>query len=175
MPHVPDASSDDGNSSGLDTEYHSSNSRLESSSESESSESEVNDEASHPAEEIIHAHRISRSDQELDNEEENTTPSSKAFHHPHHITPEGAQTPLAGSSQIDKDDEIRTLQRQLENTCAQRDAAEVHAVMAQREAAVWKSRFNQKKDKAAEPSCRRLHTSSRVVTNDQGLAEACED
>jgi hypothetical protein len=84
------------------------------------------------------------------------------------------ETPLQvtrlGSSEVDRDEEIRVLRRQLENTCAQRDAAEVHAVMAQREAAVWKFRFNQKKEKAAEPSSRRLHTSSRVVTNDQGLA-----
>ena len=69
---------------------------------------------------------------------------------------------------------IRTLKRELADTRAQRDAAEVHAVMAQREAAVWKYRFNKKKEAATEPT-RRIHTSSRVVTNDQGLREAQED
>ena len=83
MPHVPDASSDDGMfnpslitvdiTSGSDTEYHTSDSELSSNSESESS---VNEEA----EEMIHGtHSISRSDQELINlgdlsEEEITTP-----------------------------------------------------------------------------------------------------
>ena len=75
----------------------------------------------------------------------------------------GSQTPLqvTGSSEININEEIRVLRRQLENTHAQRDATEVHAVMAQREAAVWKFQFNQKKEKAAEPSCLRLHTSSQ--------------
>ena len=69
MPHVPDTSSDDGMfdpslitvdiTSGSDTEYHISDSKLSSNSESESS---VNEEA----EEMIHnTHSISRSDQEL--------------------------------------------------------------------------------------------------------------
>ena len=217
MPHVPDASSDDGmfdpslitvdtgsNSSGLDTEYHGSDSDSESSTSS-GSEGSVDEEA----EEMIHARSISRSDQEpeLDasdfddvSEGENTTPcpphraqtnqsypTGRPPLHPlsfstptsssssPHYTRSQAAPSLTGSSEIDRDEEIRALRRQLETTRAQRDAAEVHAVMAQREAAVWKFRFNQKREKAAEPSRRRLHTSSRVVTNDQGLAEARED
>ena len=204
MPHVPDASSDDGmfdpslfqpvvdrdgNSSSLDTEYHCSDS--ESSTESENSEVES---PSHLAEEMVYAHGIS-TDQELedlddlvdDSEEENTpcpqlqvrkqhysplhplnfsTPTLKSIsssspcNGPRYTRSRVSQTPLTGSSEIDRDEEIRALRKQLENTQAQRDAAEVHAVMAQREAAVWKFRFNQKKEKAAEPSHHRLHTSS---------------
>jgi phage gp16-like protein len=231
MPHVPDASSDDGmfdpslitvdnltgadNSSGLDTEYHGSESESE---ESSSSESEISVNLNEDAEEMLHARsiQVSISDQELDDlddldvsEEENTTPCPPS-RRPSYPRPQQALRPLTistptlksisssatsplytrsrtaqirvetpitstASSEIDKDEEIRTLRRQLENSNAQRDAAEVHAVMAQREAAVWKFRLNQKKEKAAEPSRRRLHTSSRVVTNDQGLAEARED
>ena len=83
MPHVPDASSDDGmfnpssfqpvihvvdgNSSGLDTEYHSSNSESSSDSDSDS-ESSSGSEISelNPAEEMIIAHSI-LTDQELEN------------------------------------------------------------------------------------------------------------
>jgi len=58
-------------------------------------------------------------------------------------------------------------------TRAQRDAAETHAIQAIREASIWKFKFNKKKEK--KTSTRRLHTSSRVVTNEQGLLEAQED
>ena len=66
------------------------------------------------------------------------------------------------------------LQKELEHTRAQQDAAETHAVYAQREAAVWNHKFNKKKDKIKDPS-RRIHTSSRITTNEQGLKEVEEE
>ena len=86
----------------------------------------------------------------------------------------GLTTPLM-LGQDDKDKEIRKLQRLLADTCAQRDVAEVHAVMAQRASAVWQFRFNKKKEKATNRESTRIHTLSRVVSNEQGLVEAHED
>lgn len=69
---------------------------------------------------------------------------------------------------------IRMLTKELDYTKAQRDAAETHAVQSLREAAVWRYKYNRKKEKVKESS-RRIHMSSRVTTNEQGLQEAEQD
>jgi hypothetical protein len=81
---------------------------------------------------------------------------------------------MFGSNILDYKMAVQVLQKELEHTRAQRDAAETHAVYAQREAAVWKHKFNKKKDKIKDPS-RRIHTSSRITTNEQGLKEVEEE
>jgi len=70
--------------------------------------------------------------------------------------------------------QLSILRRELRFTEAERDSYRSHAVMAQRECAIWKHRFNKRQGKSTESS-RRIHTHSRVVTNEEGLLEAEED
>lgn len=73
---------------------------------------------------------------------------------------------------------ILALTEEVAFVSGQRDGAEVHAIMAMCEATCYKCYLNSKKkskDTTDATSARRFHTSSRVVTNDQGLDDAWED
>ena len=74
----------------------------------------------------------------------------------------------------DLNEMIQWLKRELRHVESERDSARVHAVFADRRAAVYQYRFNRKQMKANKTS-RRIHTKSRVVTNDLGLEEVAED
>ena len=69
---------------------------------------------------------------------------------------------------------IRRLKRELRLVESERDSARVHAVFADRQAAIFQYRLNRKQAKLNQGS-RRIHTKSRVVTNDLGLEEVAED
>ena len=69
---------------------------------------------------------------------------------------------------------IQRLKRELRLVESERDSARVHAVFADRQAAILQYRLNKKQTKINQTS-RRIHTKSRVVTNDVGLEEVAED
>lgn len=122
-----------------------------------------------------------------------STPSNHTFPSPPHYTRSKRQSdlPLVSRTQslssmstpstsmedfgTDPHRRIRTLQKELEYIRAQRDAAEMHAVFAQRESALWKYRFNKKQEKAVKGRSRRFHTKGRVVTNHEGRQDARQE
>ena len=230
MPHVPDASSDDGmfdpavfqnvievtnNDSASSADD---SSQGDNSSDSDSSVIDADEEieytrqhasilASEHFRQIDAAHHAessameSGSDSDSDSETDNITFPGQSSLGPHTITtptqmsprytrrehhknlaqisrtpststmPTSAPEPAAVTE--DLHEAIRCLKRELQHVESERDAARVHAVFADRHAAVFQYRFNKKQAKLNQVSSR-IHTKSRVVTNDQGLEEAKE-
>ena len=90
------------------------------------------------------------------------------------ILSEMANTPEPLRVIEDPNEVIQRLKRELRHVENERDSALVHAVFADRQAAIYQYRFNKKQEKMNQTS-RRIHTKSRVVTNDRGLEEVVED
>jgi hypothetical protein len=219
MPHVPDASSDDGMfdpaafQNVIDNDSASSEDSDVSSQSDSSSSSDSDSAFIDPDEEIEYTQRhadilanghfrqidaayhaeasASESGSDSDLEEDDITfpgPHSPRYTRRHRREnlaqisrtssmptstpgPEGPEPP--GVSE-DLHEKILCLKRELQHVESERDAARVHAVFADRRAAVFQYRFNKKQAKLNQTS-RRIHIKSCVVTNDQGLEEVMED
>ena len=184
MPHVPDLPSDDsafdpaqfqGNTVS-DSDYNDNNSECSHSN----SEKSVHEESSANMESDISEDEIERQETPVarhsraNQSDHFATSSDPTSSSPPHFTRSKStknSTPIPSES-VNPYETIRRLQRELAYSEAQRNAAEMHAVFAQCESAVWKYQFNQKKEKASGGHSRRIHTKARIVTNDEGKEEA---
>ena len=101
-----------------------------------------------------------------------TTSSNPTSSSPPHFT---CSKSTKNSTPVLSENPYETIQRlkwELAYSEAQRNAAGMHAVFSQHESAVWKYRFNQKKEKASGGHSCHIHTKACVVTNDEGKEEA---
>jgi hypothetical protein len=91
------------------------------------------------------------------------------------LTPIETHGPRAGTAEYCRvmEGNIRVLQEKLARVQAERDAAETHAIFAQREAAVYKYCLEKRMTKQSQQT-RRLHTQSRIVTSAEGRTQAIE-
>ncbi|KAE9393576.1 hypothetical protein BT96DRAFT_923982 [Gymnopus androsaceus JB14] len=102
-----------------------------------------------------------------------TRQSSRVSITPTPITPTPSFSSRPTLRDISAARRIAELEKELAVMKAERDAANVHAVISGQEVAIWKHRFNKKAEK--KDTTKRFPTDARILTSREGKKEAVAD